>query len=336
MPMASAPSRESSSPDSPTRTPGGDQPGARRRRPGRSRRPATTQAEGGRDHRRQAGQRTGQGVGDATASRAPAALSVPVPPCHRDHAARYSSRLSTAPPAPSVRQRARAYSRDSRGVLAGLSPARRRVVLASLVALVRGRAAALAVVLVSRPSAAPAARAGRRRTGPARCCSSPATAVRTGSLQSLADRLTAAGRDATWCELPGNGTGDLAEAADALDDAVDARARPHRRGERRRRRLLGRRARRPALGGRRRRRRRPPGGHPGLAAPRHVARRPGRRRRARRSARSAAGSWRTDSDLLARLNAEDETPDGPTWVSIWTDAGPRPSPRRTPPGSTAR
>ena len=25
-----------------------------------------------------------------------------------------------------------------------------------------------------------------------------------------------------------------------------------------------------------------------------------------------------DSDLLSRLNAEDETPDGPTWVSIWT------------------
>jgi triacylglycerol lipase len=26
----------------------------------------------------------------------------------------------------------------------------------------------------------------------------------------------------------------------------------------------------------------------------------------------------TDSDLLAELNAGDETPDGPTWVSIWT------------------
>jgi len=26
----------------------------------------------------------------------------------------------------------------------------------------------------------------------------------------------------------------------------------------------------------------------------------------------------TDSDLLARLNAGDETPEGPTWVSIWT------------------
>jgi len=26
----------------------------------------------------------------------------------------------------------------------------------------------------------------------------------------------------------------------------------------------------------------------------------------------------TDSDVLARLNADDETPDGPTWVSIWT------------------
>jgi triacylglycerol lipase len=26
----------------------------------------------------------------------------------------------------------------------------------------------------------------------------------------------------------------------------------------------------------------------------------------------------TDSDLLTRLNAGDETPEGPTWVSIWT------------------
>jgi triacylglycerol esterase/lipase EstA (alpha/beta hydrolase family) len=26
----------------------------------------------------------------------------------------------------------------------------------------------------------------------------------------------------------------------------------------------------------------------------------------------------TDSDVLARLNAGDETPEGPTWVSIWT------------------
>ena len=26
----------------------------------------------------------------------------------------------------------------------------------------------------------------------------------------------------------------------------------------------------------------------------------------------------SDSDLLARLNADDETPEGPTWVSIWT------------------
>jgi hypothetical protein len=26
----------------------------------------------------------------------------------------------------------------------------------------------------------------------------------------------------------------------------------------------------------------------------------------------------TDSDVLARLNTGDETPEGPTWVSIWT------------------
>ena len=42
----------------------------------------------------------------------------------------------------------------------------------------------------------------------------------------------------------------------------------------------------------------------------------------------------TDSELLARLNAGDETPDGPTWVSVWTTADTTSSPRRSPPSST--
>ena len=36
------------------------------------------------------------------------------------------------------------------------------------------------------------------------------------------------------------------------------------------------------------------------------------------AARRPASSWCPDSDLLRRLNAGDETPAGPRWVSIWT------------------
>ena len=60
------------------------------------------------------------------------------------------------------------------------------------------------------------------RTARVRCCSCPATAAGTASLRSLAELLTAAGRDATVVALPGNGTGDLDATADALGDAVDA------------------------------------------------------------------------------------------------------------------
>lgn len=41
-----------------------------------------------------------------------------------------------------------------------------------------------------------------------------------GSLSRLADRLRAAGRTATVIALPGNGTGDLVDQADALEDEV--------------------------------------------------------------------------------------------------------------------
>lgn len=44
----------------------------------------------------------------------------------------------------------------------------------------------------------------------------------TGGLQVLADRLRAAGRDATVVALPGDGTGDLRAQADVLNSAVQA------------------------------------------------------------------------------------------------------------------
>ena len=71
--------------------------------------------------------------------------------------------------------------------------------------------------------------------------------------------------------------------------------------------------------GRRRRRRRTPGAHAGLAAP--------RRRGGRQSPTTLAGGCpkaceqlAIDSDLLRRLNAGDETPAGPTWVTVRSDA----------------
>ncbi len=103
-------------------------------------------------------------------------------------------------------------------MLAGLSPARRRLFLAVAV-LVVVAVAALAVVLVSRAAAPAAEPVSQERPGPVLLV--PGYGGSTGSLQSLADRLTAAGRDATVVPLPGAGTGDLAEAAAALAVAAD-------------------------------------------------------------------------------------------------------------------
>ena len=105
-------------------------------------------------------------------------------------------------------------------MFAALSPARRRVVLTFLALLVVA-AGVLTVALVSRTSPAPAREpAAQDRPGPVLLV--PGYGGGTGSVQALADELTADGRDATVVELPGDGTGDLALSADALGAAVDA------------------------------------------------------------------------------------------------------------------
>ncbi|HVD28164.1 MAG TPA: alpha/beta fold hydrolase, partial [Mycobacteriales bacterium] len=104
-------------------------------------------------------------------------------------------------------------------MLAGLSPARRRLVLA-LAALVAVVAAVLAVALVSRSSAPAGEPADQRRPGPVLLV--PGYGGGTDGLQTLAERLTAAGRDTTVVALPGNGTGDLRASAEALDREVTA------------------------------------------------------------------------------------------------------------------
>ena len=198
-------------------------------------------------------------------------------------------------------------------MLAGLSPARRRLFLA--VAAVVVAVAALAAVLVSRTAAPAAAPVSQERPGPVLLV--PGYGGSTGALQALADRLIASGRDATVVLLPGTGTGDLAEAADALGAAAEA--------------ALTRTGAESvdvvgySAGGVVARLWAADGGADvarrvvTLGSPHHGT-----------GLADLAGDLAPgqcplgciqlgiDSDLLLRLNAGDETPDGPTWVSIWT------------------
>jgi triacylglycerol esterase/lipase EstA (alpha/beta hydrolase family) len=198
-------------------------------------------------------------------------------------------------------------------VLAGLSPARRRVVLL-LAALLVVAAAALTTVWVSRPGT-PAGPVAQARPGPVLLV--PGYGGGTAALQPLADALAAGGRDATVVALPGNGTGDLREAAEALDAAVTEAL--DRTGEDTVD-LVG------YSAGGVVARLWVADGHAALTrrvvtlgAPHHGT-----------SLADLAGNLAPGqcpvgcqqlapgSDLLAELNAGDETPEGPTWVSIWT------------------
>ena len=199
-------------------------------------------------------------------------------------------------------------------MLAGLAPARRRLVLATAAMLVLALVA-LVVVLFSRASS-DAAPADQARPGPVLLV--PGYGGSTASLGELAEKLTAAGRDATVVALPGDGTGDLVAAATALGDSVRA--------------VLARTG-APTVdlvgysaggivvrlwvaddGGAALTRR-----VLTLGSPHHgtaladlatdVA--PG-------ACPTACRQLASGSDLLRRLNTGDETPAGPTWVSIWT------------------
>ena len=139
----------------------------------------------------------------------------------------------------------------------------------------------------------------------------------TGGLEQLANRLRAAGRQATVVPLPGDGTGDLDAQATALDVAVRSAlaagapsvdlvgysaggvvarlwARDHD-GAARARRIV-------TLGS--------PHHGTDLAAVAGLL--------APDSCPPACQQLAPDSDLIAGLNSGDETPDGPAWVSIWT------------------
>lgn len=200
-------------------------------------------------------------------------------------------------------------------MLAGLAPARRRLAR-TLIALVVAAAAALTTVLiVSRSPAPPAARADER-PGPVLLV--PGYGGSPESLRALAELLRARGRDVTVVALPGNGTGVLDASAETLDRTADevlartgassvdvvgysaggliARLWAAGGGDVDARRVVT------------------------LGSPHHgtsLADLAGDL--APSQCPEACQEMATGSDLLARLNAGDETPDGATWVSIWTE-----------------
>jgi triacylglycerol lipase len=200
-------------------------------------------------------------------------------------------------------------------VLAGLSPARRRLVLV-LLAVVAAAAVALAAVLLL-PGGTGRGGEPVAQDEPGPVLLVPGYGGSTSALSELADRLTAAGRDATVVSLPGDGTGDLNASADALataaeaaldrtgDDSVD---------------LVG-----YSAGGIVARLWIADGGADvvrrvvTLGSPHHgttLADLAGRV--APDQCPEGCRQLATDSPLIAGLNAGDETPAGPTWVSIWT------------------
>ncbi|MGY1643325.1 lipase family alpha/beta hydrolase [Geodermatophilus sp. SYSU D00703] len=200
-------------------------------------------------------------------------------------------------------------------MLAGLSPARRRLVLAVLALVAVAVLAAGAVLLLDRTSEATDGPVSQQEPGPVLLV--PGYGGSTASLQPLADRLTAESRDATVVPVPGDGTGDLTDSAEVLGEAADAalertgadsvdvvgysaggviaRLWVADGGDDVARRVVT------------------------LGSPHHGT-----------TLADLAGSlapsqcplgcqqMSTRSELIARLNAGDETPEGPTWVSIWT------------------
>jgi triacylglycerol lipase len=200
-------------------------------------------------------------------------------------------------------------------VLARFSPARRRLVLAVLVLVIAAVAALTTVFVSSRSSGGPVPPAAQESLGPVLLVHGYGGS--RASLQPLADRLVDAGRDATLVALPDRGRADLNLSAQTLDQAVDAalertgadtvdvvgysagglvaRLWVADGGAGRVRRVVT------------------------LGSPHHgtdvanlaVSVAP-------EQCPEACRQMASDSGLLARLNAGDETPDGPTWVSIWT------------------
>lgn len=109
--------------------------------------------------------------------------------------------------------------RMPRRVLASLAPARRRLVIGVVVALVAVLVAATTWAVV-RNRAAAGASVDQARPGPVLLV--PGYGGSTASLQTLAGVLRTTGRDVTVVTLPGDALGDLTAQATALGAVVDA------------------------------------------------------------------------------------------------------------------
>jgi triacylglycerol lipase len=200
-------------------------------------------------------------------------------------------------------------------VLGSLSPARRRFVIGLLIlALAGATAAVVAVVARGGDAVEPVA---QDRPGPVLLV--PGYGGSTASLQVLTDALSAAGRDARIVKPQGSGTEDLRDqAADlgrAVDDVLDETGADSVD-------LVGYSAGGVVvriyvadLGGGSTVRRAVT-----LASPHHgtdLAALAGTL--GDQACPEACQQLDPDSDLLRRLNADDETPPGPAWVALWTE-----------------
>ena len=199
-------------------------------------------------------------------------------------------------------------------MLDGLSPARRRLVLGVVALALVAVVAAAGALWATRDEAVRPASQGT--PGPVLLV--PGYGGGTAALDVLADALRAQGREVVVVDLPGDDTGDLDEQARALDRAVvlemqraGARSvdvvgysaggvvarlwvRDHGGGSAARRVVT-------------------------LGSPHHGTDLAGLGGDvAPDFCPEACQQLQPDSDLLRSLNAGDETPDGPLWVSIWT------------------
>jgi triacylglycerol lipase len=198
-------------------------------------------------------------------------------------------------------------------VIGGASPRRRAFLVGAVAVAV---VAVLAVVLLSRRDAAPVTPADQARPGPVVLVPGYGGGVR--ALDVLADRLRAEGRTVSVLRLPGDGTGDLRAQADALEAVVAP--------------LLS--AGAPSVD--------LVGYSAGGVVVRLWVQDHDGRGKARRIVTLGSPQHGTDlaslastfagsacppacqqlapgSDVLDDLNRGDETPDGPQWVSVWTD-----------------
>ena len=200
-------------------------------------------------------------------------------------------------------------------MLAGLSPARRRLVLAVATLVVVAVLVTGTALLLGRSGTAGGEPVAQERPGPVLLV--PGYGGSTASLRPLAERLAANGRDATVVSLPGEGTGDLGAAADALAAAAEAALERTGAGSVD---VVG-----FSAGGVVARLWAADGGAAiarrivTLGSPHHgtaLADLAGELAPDR--CPDACAQLASGSALLAGLNAGDETPEGPAWISIWT------------------